>query len=103
MPDIRILKALGMTPQQWGMLPPETESPQRNELKRKALEILGVALDVPVAGSMSNVTREELRKFKDFIADEISELRQRILILENGLDAILMDSSEPSSERKIPE
>lgn len=40
MPHPRILKALGMSPEQWGALPPETVSNDRNELKKKAYSII---------------------------------------------------------------
>lgn len=47
MPSQRILDALGMTPEQWGKLPPEpgtigasNTSYERVELRKKALEII---------------------------------------------------------------
>lgn len=40
MPHPRILKVLGMTPAQWGELPPESVSPERKDLKAKALDLI---------------------------------------------------------------
>lgn len=40
MPHPKILEALGMTKEQWGSLPPETISPARNDLKKKAMGII---------------------------------------------------------------
>ncbi len=40
MPHPRILQALGMTPREWGQLPPENMSSERNDLKKKAVAII---------------------------------------------------------------
>lgn len=82
MPHKKILQELGMTALQWGLLPIETESPIRNELKEKA--------------AVTILSRERTNS-RDGLADRIANLEKDVSDMRFAMNANAADLKEGAS------